>query len=106
MEKVRAIASHLRALPDSAIEVYIDDAKLEMKSLEFKPTYREKIMRYLAAHFATLDNPKVKSEKVDGLASLTYGDVTSGKEGLKSTEYGQEVIRLLKKSNSGIIVIS
>ncbi|ABR46650.1 conserved hypothetical protein [Alkaliphilus metalliredigens QYMF] len=106
VERVRAIASHLGGLPDSTIEIYIEDAKLEMNSMEFKASFKEKIMRYLTAHYATLDNPKIKSEKVDGLGAIAFSDSTSGKEGLKSTEYGQEVLRLLKKSNLSMLVTS
>lgn len=106
VSNVRAIAGHLNTLPDSTIQMYIDDAKLEMQNLSYAPQYEEKIQRYLAAHFGTLQNPKAKSESVDGLGSQTFSDVTSGKEGLKSTEYGQEVLRLLKKGKSSIIIRS
>ncbi|MFT9496373.1 DUF4054 domain-containing protein [Anaerosolibacter sp.] len=103
---VRAIASHLGRLPDSTIQMYIDDAQLEMQNLKYQSHFEEKIMRYLAAHYGTLQVPKVKQERVDGLGSQTFSDNTGRKEGLNSTEYGQEVLRMLKKSNPGILVIS
>lgn len=106
ISKIRAIASHLGSLPDSTLQMYIDDAKLEMQNMKYNKKYEEKIMRYLAVHYATLQVPRVKQEKIDGLGSQSFSDATSGKEGLQSTEYGQEVLRMLKKSNSGMIVIS
>lgn len=86
--------------------MYIADAKLEMQSMRYKPRYEEKIQRYLAAHYATLANPMVKSESLDGLGSQTYLSPGEGKEGLEATAYGQEVARILKKSGHGVMVIS
>lgn len=106
VDKVRAIASNLGQLPDSTIQMYIDDAKLEMENLNYNPKYEEKIMRYLAAHFGTLDYPKAISERVEGIGSQSYAD-RSGKKDLELTEYGKEVLRLLKKSNGpNMVVIS
>lgn len=103
---VRAIASHLAKVPDETIQMYIDDAKLEMQSLNCNPRYGEKIMRYLAAHYATLSVPVVKSESLDGLGSQSYSVTGDGKEGLPATSYGQEAARMLKKSGYGMIVRS
>ncbi len=104
--RVKSIASNLKNMEDSTIDMYIEDAKIEMQSMKYKATFEEKIMRYLAAHFATLDAPKAVSEKIDGLGSQSFSDSTAGENDLYSTPYGQEVARLLKKSNGGIMVIS
>jgi len=103
---VRAIAPHLSNIPNDTIQMYIDDAKTEMETLQYKPSQEEKIMRYLAAHYATLSFPVVKSESLDGLGSQNYVIPGEGKEDLSATAYGQEVARMLKKSGNGMIVIS
>ena len=103
---VRGIVPHLAKIPDETIQMYIEDAKLEMQSLKYSPRYEEKIMRYLASHYAALSFPVVKSESLDGLGSQDYIVPGDGKEGLSATAYGQEVARILKKSGYGMIVIS
>lgn len=103
---VQAIAPHLSKVPAENIQIYIYDAKLEMQSLPYNHRYEEKIMRYLAAHYATLSAPVIKSESLDGLGSQAYVVPGDGKEGLLATAYGQEVARMLKKSGYGIIVTS
>lgn len=105
-QRVKAIASNLRSMSDETIHIYIEDAKIEMQSMKYKLELEEKVMRYLAAHFGTLDAPKAVSEKVDGLGSQAFSDTTADKKGLYATPYGQEVARLLKKSHGGIIVTS
>ena len=104
IEKVKAIASNLEHLPDGTIQMYIDDAKIEMDDLTYNEKYEEKIMRYLAAHFGTLDCAKATSEKLDGLGSQNFAN-RSGDKGLELTEYGKEVIRLLKKSRGPSLVV-
>lgn len=52
----------------------------------------KQIELYLAAHFATLRDPQVKSEKV-GDASVTYAVDSKGK-GLETTAYGQTALAL------------
>lgn len=103
---VRAIAPHLSKIQDETVQMYIEDAKVEMQSLKYQPRHEEKLMRYLAAHYATLSFPVVKSESLDGLGSQDYVVPGDGKEGLAATPYGQEVARILKKSGYGVIVIS
>ncbi len=102
---VKAIASNLSEMPDETIQLYIEDAKLEMQNLKYAPVYEEKLMRYMAAHLGTLDMPKVTTEKLDGVGSQSYQMQTS-EDGLKGTPYGREVLRILKKSSGGIFVIS
>ena len=104
VDKVRGIASHLKKVSDTNIDTYISDAVLELEGYSYDDKYQEKLERYLAAHFATLDHPKPTSKDLDGLGSHKYPDRT-GKEGLKLTEYGQEVLRVLKKQNGPTFMV-
>lgn len=100
--KVRNIASHLAALSDEALLMYIEDAMTEMASMRVPAQYEERAQRYLAAHLATIDRERPAFKSGAGL-SATYNRV-SGK-GLGSTEYGQEVLRLLRLGQSPVRMI-
>lgn len=104
VSKVRGIASHLKKLSDESIETYIEDASLELEDWKYDDKYQEKMERYLAAHFATLDHPKAISEDLKGLGSKDYPDRT-GTKGLEMTEYGKEVLRIVKKSNGPTFMV-
>lgn len=104
VSKVRSIASHLSKLSDQSIELHIEDAVIELEDWEYDDKYQEKMERYLAAHFATLDHPKPTSEEVKGLGSKDYADKT-GTEGLESTEYGKELLRIMKKSQGPTFLV-
>lgn len=97
--RVRAIAGHLRKLPDSTIELYIEDAKEEVAKLGVSSDREERMQRYLAAHFGTLQNPRPTDQRVKDL-SLSYNRASG--DGLDATEYGQEYKRLLGQT-SGIL---
>ena len=106
VNKVKAIASNLANLYEETVQMYIDDAVIEMQDLTYDEKYEEKIMRYLAAHYGTIDHPKVTAEKLDGLGSQNFATRTGTKD-LELTEYGIEVQRLLKKSSGlNFMVIS
>lgn len=106
VKRVRAIANHLNEVEDEQIEMYIEDAKVEMSDLEYKELYEEKIQRYLAAHYATIDVRRVQREKMEDM-SLTFESsrLVKGKDFLETTKYGQEVIRLLEKGNVPSMVL-
>jgi hypothetical protein len=104
VSKVRSIASHLSKLSDQSIELYIEDAVLELEDWEYDDKYQEKMERYMAAHFATLDHPKAVSEAVKGLGSKDYANKT-GTEGLEITEYGKELLRIMKKSQGPTFMV-
>jgi hypothetical protein len=100
---VRGIASHLSSLSDSQIETYIDDAELELDNWRYDDKHQEKLERYLAAHFATLDKPKKTDMRINGMRK-TYPN-RAGKEGLKLTEYGKEFLRTIRSSNGPNLMI-
>jgi acylphosphatase len=102
VERVRAIAGHLRNLPDSTIEIYIEDAKEEVGRFSLPADREEKLQRYLAAHLGTLQNPRPTDQKVKDL-SLSYNRASG--TGLDATEYGQEYKRLLRQASGMLRVM-
>lgn len=97
VEKVKAIAKHLSSLTDEQVLLLIDDASLEVSELKVKDEYKEKLTRYLAAHYGSLNIRQTQSETVGPIRrSFTSSSVDQNK-GLDSTPYGQEYARLIKK---------
>jgi|AntRauTorcE11897_2_1112592.scaffolds.fasta_scaffold04872_3 hypothetical protein len=106
VERVRAIASHLEALENSQIEIYISDAKLDLDDIGFDSKYEEKLQRYLTAHLATIDVPRAISEKTEDFQVKYQGaPAVSNKNFLETTKYGQEVLRTLKKNGGPSLVL-
>ncbi|MFC2948538.1 DUF4054 domain-containing protein [Virgibacillus sediminis] len=93
--RVKSIASHLKAVSNEDMDVYIEDASQEVSSSPIKEEYRERATRYLAAHMASLNVRQAQNQKV-GEISQTF--TTTGGAGIDSTPYGQEYDRILKKS--------
>ena len=102
IDNVKAIADHLSDVPDSTIQLFIEDAKLELDKYSIPDKYQEKLQRYLTAHLATLNTRRVNSYSVDDI-SVSYKAISG--EGLNSTEYGQEVKRILKDANKFFLKI-
>ncbi|MFB6475769.1 DUF4054 domain-containing protein [Paenibacillus glucanolyticus] len=103
-QKVRGIAKHLSGLSDEDLQLYIDDSYQDVISL-YKAkdeSYHERLTRYLAAHMASLNIRRVTSQKVDGM-QMTYESGGKDGDGLESTEYGLEFLRLLNRSNGSLI---
>jgi len=96
VDKVQAIASHLKKVSPEALEVYIDDASEEVDDLKVKDKYKERLTRYLAAHLATMNVRREDSRSFEG-ASVSYSSESAG-TGLDSTGYGQEFQRILRKA--------
>ena len=95
IDRVKNVASHLQDMDASVIDMYIEDAKLELQDYNFDDSYMEKLQRYLAAHLATLNERRPDSYSVDDI-SVSY---TAQKgTGFESTEYGQEFLRLMNKA--------
>lgn len=92
--KVQSIAKHLKAIVPEDLEIYIEDASLEVSSSLISAEYREKATRYLAAHMASLNVRQLVNQKVDGL-SQTFQAAAGAAPGLESTSYGQEYLRIL-----------
>jgi len=91
---VRAIAKHLASVDDAALNLHIADAKLELKTHDIPEENEERLQRYLAAHYATLDQRRTTSERV-GDIQASY-QAAQGKD-LDATEYGQEFKRQLRR---------
>lgn len=92
--RVRSMGSELSSLTDEQLNMYIEDASLEVSSLNVPEQHRERLERYLAAHLATVNNKRVIKEKVD-VIERTYSDSGKDTEGTLSTSYGQEYQRIL-----------
>lgn len=92
VEKVLAIAPHLGDLPESTVQMYIDDAIEELSSTSLADS--ERAQRYLAAHLGTLNVRRATSEKV-GDIKVDYPEGSADAVGLNLTSYGREYARLL-----------
>lgn len=93
LERIRAAAPHLAAVPDGTITLLMEDAALEVSKLNAPPEYQERLVRYLTIHLASITNKTVIKEKLEGVGEKTYAD-TSDSQGLLSTPYGVEYQRL------------
>ncbi|MBD8026428.1 DUF4054 domain-containing protein [Ureibacillus sp. Re31] len=94
-EKVRMMGKEFTNMTDEQLNMYIEDASLEVSSLSVPDEQKERLTRYLAAHLASVNTRKIVREKVD-VIERQYSDQGST-EGLLSTPYGQEYQRILKK---------
>lgn len=95
-EKVKSIAKHLSSLTDDQVLLLIEDATLEVEQLKVDQKYKEKLTRYLAAHYGSLNARQTQSETVGPVKrSYTSGSIDNRK-GLETTPYGQEYQRLAK----------
>jgi len=94
IEKIRAIAGHLKKMDDGDLEVIIEDATEEVEFCGIPDAYKERAIRLLAAHLATLNKRRGTSKSASDL-SITYGGQFG--TGLYATSYGQEFDRLLRK---------
>jgi len=95
--RVKLIASHLRELSDEEIQIFIDDAKIEMKDYSLDDEVEEKAQRYLTAHLATINNRRAVSEEIKGELSVDYVKGSTSKEkGLESTKYGAKYKEVLQ----------
>lgn len=102
--KIKSTVSHLTATPDAQLNMIIADAALEVDSLLLLEayqgeTYKEKLVRYLTIHLATLKPQEVLKQKVD-ILELTYK--SSASEGLAGTVYGQEYERMVEKYTGSV----
>lgn len=95
VDKVRLTAAELTSVSDDSIQLFIEDAWLEVQD-QFKEKYQEKACRFLACHLAVLNNQNTKSEQVGSLKK-EYSGFHSTFTDLKRTVYGQEYLRLLKQ---------
>ncbi|MEK3645827.1 DUF4054 domain-containing protein [Aeribacillus sp. FSL M8-0235] len=93
-ERVRSIAKHLSALTDDELQIIIDDAYQEVKSLGIQEEYEERLNRYLAAHLGSLNIRQTQSESVGPMRKDYSTQSINNNTGLSATPYGQEYERL------------
>ncbi|GLC88252.1 DUF4054 domain-containing protein [Lysinibacillus piscis] len=96
IERIRLLDSGFDAVSDARLEMCIEDASLEVSSLEINEAHYERLTRYLAAHLAILSTElkqAVIREKVD-VIERQYSDPNKN-IGLMASKYGQEYQRLL-----------
>lgn len=99
-ERVRSMGKEFTSMTDDQLNMYIEDASLEVSYLSVPENQKERLTRYLAAHLATVNVKKVVREKVD-VIERQYSDV--GAIGLESTPYGQEFQRILESTQKKTI---
>ncbi|EUJ44047.1 DUF4054 domain-containing protein [Listeria fleischmannii] len=100
VEKLKLTAKGLANLSVDALQLFIDDAFMQVKEAGFPDEWQDVANRYLAAHLAVLDEKNVKSEGV-GPLKREYSDKDLSFLDLNSTAYGQEYARLLKLYGDG-----
>ncbi|KZM54915.1 hypothetical protein A3Q35_13225 [Aeribacillus pallidus] len=93
-DRVRSIAKHLSALTDDQLQIIIEDAYQEVKSLGIKKEYEERLSRYLAAHLGSLNIRQTQSESVGPMRKDYSTQSINNNTGLSATPYGQEYERL------------
>lgn len=99
--RVRSIAKHLSSMSDDDLQVFIEDAYQEIvDTTGVKSIYYERLTRWLAAHYASLNIRQANVERVGPVQrqynlSRTGGE--TGKPGIQSTPYGLEYDRLMKR---------
>lgn len=91
--RVKEMGNEFSSLTDERLNLFIEDASLEVSSLSVPEGHQERLTRYLTAHLASVNNQRVIKEKVD-VIERTYSDLNKN-DGILSTKYGQEYHRVL-----------
>ncbi|MFX3616228.1 MAG: DUF4054 domain-containing protein [Sporolactobacillus sp.] len=100
-DRVRSIAHHLISMSDADLQLCIDDAFQEIvDTTDVNSKYYERLSRYLAAHYASLNVRQANVEHVGPIQreynlSRTGGE--TGANGVQSTPYGLEYLRLMRR---------
>ena len=102
--RVRTMGKEFTSMTDEQLNMYIEDASLEVSSLSVPEEQRERLARYLTAHLATVNIRKIVREKVD-IIERQYSD-SGSTFGLLSTPFGQEYQRILKKISKKTISLT
>lgn len=98
MDRVRMLSDEFTAVSAERLTMYIEDASLEVSSLNVPMSYQERLARYLTAHLVTLSitsSRAVIREKVD-VIERQYSEPNKNM-GLLATKYGQEYQRILEE---------
>jgi hypothetical protein len=107
VQKMRDTFPHLTHLSDGELQIFLDDAALELSDLRYDSKYEEKIHRYLAAHLATLSHPRAEEEQIDTLRKrYKIPDSADPKvQKLAATAFGIEVLRMIAKNTGGLSLV-
>lgn len=101
LDRVRSIAKHLRQMSDVDLQVSIDDAYQEViDTTGVNPNYYERLSRWLAAHYASLNQRQANVERVGPITreyNLSRSGGETGASGVQSTPYGLEYLRLMRR---------
>lgn len=98
LERVRMLSDEFTSISEERLTMYIEDASLEVSSLNVPELYQERLARYLTAHLASLSITKAQAvirEKVD-VIERQYSEPNKNM-GLLATKYGQEYQRILEE---------
>jgi len=104
-ERLRNTVKQAINLPVETLEMYIDDAYLEVIDAKFPEVHRERAGRYLAAHLVVLADNHIVSEGV-GPLKRSFSGINRDFQDLERTSFGQEYLRLLKRyTRSGLKLV-
>lgn len=99
--RVRSIAKHLKQMSDDDLQIFIDDAYQEVvDTTGAEPKYYERLSRWLAAHYASLNERQANVERVGPITreyNLSRSGGETGANGIQSTPYGLEYLRLMRR---------
>lgn len=96
IERVKLLSDEFESISDDRLTMYIEDASLEVSSLNVPELYQERLTRYFAAHLtllSTTSQQMVIREKVD-VIERQYSDSSKNFD-LLATKFGQEYKRML-----------
>lgn len=98
---LRFMSDQFADMSDPKLQMFIDDAYLEVTSLNVAEQNHERLARYLAAHLALTDSKEVSKEAVGSLTREYQRRAGNDNTGLLSTSFGQEYQRLLDRLTGG-----
>src|SRR5579875_946622 len=95
---VRLMSDEFANMSDEKIQLFIDDAYLEVTTeYSVQEQHHERLARYLAAHLAYLDIKEVSKEAVGSLSREYQKRAGNDNTGILSTPFGQEYKRILDR---------
>lgn len=96
IERLKNTVKQAENMSEGTLEMYIDDAFLDVQEAKFPEMQQERANRYLAAHLVVLADKHVISEAV-GPLKRNYSGVNADSQDLQTTPFGQEYLRLFDK---------
>lgn len=95
------MSDQFSAMSDIRLQMFIEDAWLDVQDLNVPEKHQERLTRYLAAHLAFSDIKEVAKESVGSLAREYQKRSGNDLTDLSSTPFGQEYQRLVDKLTIG-----